>query len=605
MTGVGIVFPYLLSLISVSIATVSVGKGDPKDIVEVLIWSGGTWAGFMHGEYFPTPNYLGHAVNKAEWKCPVDCRYTGDKTRLGLVDAVIFEAQPITSYYDDYKRGPPQFPQKYPHQYWINHGYETQYYFHLYGDPGYLSYIDINFTYYLNSQVPLTFTCLWGGVGSNVSHFLEPHPPKTKERGIVFMTTNCWSGGAIYRTAYMHELMKHVKIDSYGQCLHNKDMPEDMRFPIYSDHGASMRNKITVFSKYKFVIAFENNNVTDYVTEKMPNVFQAGSVPIYMGSANVDPYWIPGENSIVEARKFKGPKDLAKHLQFLLDNDDEYEKKFEWKKKGLSDHFKQRFSDCAFYGAECRLCQYLHAKRKNYTAEQTQTFDDRRGRQHGYHAISLNGDNQHIEVPADPDLNLKDEFTFSAWISPKDFNEPIIDRGGVYTFRLKKVWKRAYLELCFAGKCWLGSQRIPSLNNWYHVVAVFKYGAESTGHVKFWVNGVLDEGIDVPEVSAQDSHYSANPKLFIGTTADQTAHFGGVLDDVAIWRVALSDKDAKAALFAVYAGNEPGLVAYYSFNESPSKTVKSWTGKHDGETQGAPNWPESLTKPLVSVNPCL
>lgn len=41
-----------------------------------------------------------------------------------------------------------------------------------------------------------------------------------------------------------------------------------------SDHGASMRNKIQIFKDYKFVLTFENNNVTDYVSEKMINVLQ-------------------------------------------------------------------------------------------------------------------------------------------------------------------------------------------------------------------------------------------------------------------------------------------------------------------------------------------
>lgn len=52
-----------------------------------------------------------------------------------------------------------------------------------------------------------------------------------------------------------------------------------MQFPIYSDHGKSMMNKITIYQQYKFVLAFENHNITDYVTEKIMNAFQAGSVP--------------------------------------------------------------------------------------------------------------------------------------------------------------------------------------------------------------------------------------------------------------------------------------------------------------------------------------
>ena len=67
--------------------------------------------------------------------------------------------------------------------------------------------------------------------------------------------------------------MQYLYIDSYGKCLHNKDLPQDMNFPIYSNHGESMKNKIKILSQYKFVLAFENNNVTDYVTEKMVNFY--------------------------------------------------------------------------------------------------------------------------------------------------------------------------------------------------------------------------------------------------------------------------------------------------------------------------------------------
>ena len=82
-------------------------------------------------------NQMAHLA-PAQWDCPVDCRYTTDKRKVATVDAVMFEAQPITSYMDDYKRHPPYFPHKFSGQQWINYGYETHHYFQLYGDPGYL-----------------------------------------------------------------------------------------------------------------------------------------------------------------------------------------------------------------------------------------------------------------------------------------------------------------------------------------------------------------------------------------------------------------------------------------------------------------------------------
>lgn len=89
-----------------------------------------------------------------------------------------------------------------------------------------------------------------------------------------------------------------------------------------------------------------------------------------MGAPNVHPYWTPGEHSIVRTDEFsgtqvdfprsywKGPKAVAEYLTKMCEDDEEYEKFFEWK-KGPSRHFKQRFNDCAFYGAECRLCKYI------------------------------------------------------------------------------------------------------------------------------------------------------------------------------------------------------------------------------------------------------
>lgn len=45
---------------------------------------------------------------------------------------------------------------------------------------------------------------------------------------------------------YVKELMKYIDIDSYGQCLHNKELPEKMKGKIYDDHGKSMRNKVFI-----------------------------------------------------------------------------------------------------------------------------------------------------------------------------------------------------------------------------------------------------------------------------------------------------------------------------------------------------------------------
>eukprot|EP01119_Soliformovum_irregulare_P020604 TRINITY_DN6702_c0_g1_i2.p1 TRINITY_DN6702_c0_g1~~TRINITY_DN6702_c0_g1_i2.p1 ORF type:complete len:683 (+),score=225.28 TRINITY_DN6702_c0_g1_i2:25-2073(+) len=337
--------------------------------VEILVWNSedlreANFGGFLYKDYHPEPNYLGHAVNKTEWKCPVDCIYTGDRTRVSEVDAVLFEGVAIAGKGNGYRRNPPSIPHKFPGQMWVDTGYETAHYSGLVGDPAFLELMDAHMTYDQDADVPQTFTCMWGG--GNLTDLLKMPPKKAKDKCIVWMTSNCMFGGASERSIYMEELMKYVDIDSFGKCLHTKDLPAEMQRPIYDDHGASMRNKIAIFSDYKFVISFENNNVTDYVSEKMMTAFQAGSVPIYMGSRNVHPDWTPGENSIINVDDFSGPMELGLHLKKLCDDDDAYMKLLEWKKIGFSDQFLEKFRNCLFYGAECRLCQHIHNQRHRH-----------------------------------------------------------------------------------------------------------------------------------------------------------------------------------------------------------------------------------------------
>lgn len=301
-------------------------------------------------------------------------------------------------------------------------------------------------TFYLQSQIPITFTCLWGGFGleDGINHFLKPPPPKSSKKCVVFMATNCGSAGATARTEYVQTLMQYIRVDSYGRCLNNAELPEGMRFPIYSNHGASMRNKIKIFSEYKFVLTFENNNVTDYVTEKLTNVFQAGSVPVYMGAPNVHPYWTPGENSLVQTKDFSGPRELASYLSRMCHDDSEYMKFFEWKKKGISDHFKQRFKDCAFYGGECRLCLYIAEQRKKLSETLKHQVDKRRRSDHIYQLLFLNGNDQWaaIDLQKENPLQLTNEFTISMWIKPESLSGPfipILTYQRFYSLKLIKV----------------------------------------------------------------------------------------------------------------------------------------------------------------------
>ena len=56
------------------------------------------------------------------------------------------------------------------------------------------------------------------------------------------------------RDEYVSELMKHIKVDSYGHCLHNTDLPSSLRNPTV--------NNFSIFLKIKHtIVKFFNANI--------------------------------------------------------------------------------------------------------------------------------------------------------------------------------------------------------------------------------------------------------------------------------------------------------------------------------------------------------
>lgn len=140
------------------------------------------------------------------------------------------------------------------------------------------------------------------------------------------------------RDSYVRELMKYISVDSYGKCLHNKDLSHHLLDPL----TFNTKEIQEIVSKYKFSLAFENARCHDYITEKFWRPLYAGSVPIVIGSPTIKD-WAPTNHSIIVAEDFVSPKELAEYLHFLDSNDQEYEKYLEFKKSGVKNPLLLQF----------------------------------------------------------------------------------------------------------------------------------------------------------------------------------------------------------------------------------------------------------------------
>jgi len=426
------------------------------------------------------------------------------------------------------------------------------------------------------------------------------------------MATNCGGGGANFRTQYLQELMKHTPVHSLGGCMHNYDVPPEFNKHLFADHGASQRNKIKMFQEYKFVLCFENNNVTDYVTEKLPAVFSSGALPVYMGAPNIDE-WLPGSNSIIKTDNFDNAKELAEYINYLNEHDEEYLEYFEWKKVGLSKEFVDKYEKCVFYGADCRLCQKIAELKEKRSKEQARAAEvegasygeDPELRNRGY-AFRFGGIS-YVTVNSDSTLNdlLTTNYTLSAWIKPSALQSMrIIDKNTAgeidgFTFDIQPVGGHLFLRLCAGSGCFMG-QRPLSIETWYYVTAVFSLGNDG---IRFYVNGFHD----VNEPSFQPTRSNTLPLRFGYVAAGPSGDFfAGKIDDVSIWSVVLSQEDITRNSFRRFSGNEIGLIGYWSFNEGSGTVVHDWSRLHhhgqitESELSG---WEDADFKPII-LNRC-
>ena len=118
--------------------------------------------------------------------------------------------------------------------------------------------------------------------------------------------------------------MEHIKVDSYGACLNNRQ-----------GYGGRMTDNVDAYKKYKFVIAIENSNCVDYVTEKLVKAVESGSIPILAGYNNRPDYrrFIP-EHSYINVFDYPSIKALADDLKRIANNETLYQSYLWYKKHG-------------------------------------------------------------------------------------------------------------------------------------------------------------------------------------------------------------------------------------------------------------------------------
>ncbi|GAM24177.1 hypothetical protein SAMD00019534_073520 [Acytostelium subglobosum LB1] len=503
-------------------------------------------------------------------ECQVSCLFTdGHETELTSADMVLFDPS-MMGEGNKWKHVPLSIPQRYKHQRFGLLNYHSSSQYGIIGNDKFRDILQDEFNQTLESPVQMTLACPPShdmSINSTIQLLMQESDLITRPNNYVFLSSNCKNANAHSRT----ELMEHIRIDSAGDCLNNvaKSKVE------FGDRDVFQRVKdnIEVMKKYKFVFTFENENSTDFVSEKVYSALYSGSIPVYMGASNIDD-WVP-TGSIIKASSFGSPSQLAIYLVDLLINPLKMRTFFEWKSKPIEQKVIDKLSKCVGgFKTKCELCKYA------YSQLSQEAHDNKLNRfknklVHQPYELSMQGQGDHILVSQAKMFDLTYHYTLMAWVKPLTFGDQrLIDKGtngaldGI-DFDLQRTSKvRGELRLCAGGMCFHSTKSIPA-NVWTHVAVVYDVGNKELldNKVVFYINGEPDGYTNHFEPTVINRWPLVIGSSFsFGQRTSGTYH--GRMDNIAIFNRSLSDEEVKHLVW-----NDPqmdtdkSLLLYYDMDD--------------------------------------
>ena len=132
------------------------------------------------------------------------------------------------------------------------------------------------------------------------------------------------------------------------------------------------------------------------------------------------------------------------------------------------------------------------------------------------------------------------------------------------------------------------SNAIVNEGTWKHIAVT---RTKTTGAIKIYINGV----IDISGTSTNISSLNAPSTIRIGGIQTATNFFNGTLDDIRIWDYVRTEQQILGSMNTEMLGSEPGLVAYYNFNQGKPNTSNAGVTTLFNETISLSTYNGTLT----------
>lgn len=289
---------------------------------------------FLWGTLKHDPSFE-NCPNLDSW---MKCTFTQSRAELNSSDAVLFKGGSVTRE----NQMPPNY--RLPNQKWIFYESESP----AWNKPNLVDYKDIfniTSTYSRDSDIPFRFMN-FGVLSPEKLHNLEMTNRtyhQDKKGYVAWFVSHCKTFSQ--REEYVKELQKYIQVDIFGRC-------GPLKCGTNLDRGNCDHTLLNANGSYKFYLSFENSICEDYVTEKLWRMWKYEVLQVVMGGVNYTE--ILPEKTYLNVLDFSSPKELARYLKHLDENDDEYNT---YLRRKLSTDSIQLEDPLSYH---CRLCHYLH-----------------------------------------------------------------------------------------------------------------------------------------------------------------------------------------------------------------------------------------------------
>lgn len=177
--------------------------------------------------------------------------------------------------------------------------------------------ISLSTIYDFNSSIKYYFPYGYMSLNEHIKSIDNKDYTNTKEKFCAYM----YSVDNQNRINYFNLLSTYKRVDALGKSCKNVDIL-DTRFV---NNNTENFNDIAVdlYTKYKFVLALENDFKAGYMTEKLINPLIANSLPIYWG--HPDAFNFINKKRVIYIQDFESDSKLLEYISFLDNNDEKYQ----------------------------------------------------------------------------------------------------------------------------------------------------------------------------------------------------------------------------------------------------------------------------------------